>query len=56
MKNTQQELIREVRRLANFLEGICILEGPQAKAFTAQQAAQILRARTLLRNLGVRIR
>lgn len=51
LEHDKRRLAAEVRRLTDFLEGICICEGPAAAAFTAQQLDRIRRARKLLKSL-----
>lgn len=48
MRATRQQLLAELKRVTNFLEGVSIIEGPQAAAFTAQQLRVIARARATI--------
>ncbi len=53
MKPTYKQLRAELRRVTNFLDGICICTGPAASAFTRQQLAYVQRARKTLQKAAV---
>lgn len=49
MNRREKTLLRSLKRVTDFLEGICIAHGPAAAAFTRQQLSEIALARSVVK-------
>jgi hypothetical protein len=51
-----KKVLAELKRTTDFLEGISIIQGPQAAAFTRQQLDRVKRSRAVIAKYTPKVR